>query len=143
MSMPTYFRLSSPEDDRLLADRMKGTSPPETESRLCPIAPTEHCDGTRRISDLALQVRHNDNQRLMIWSWLSECLVHEKLLAKFDGIGLNGYRTRLASLRFRDGQTAAEYRELIVTGWGGVARPESGIRVMKDCRACRWKKYTP
>ena len=35
-----------------------------------------------------------------------------------------------------------DYQELIVTGWAGIARPESGIQVVKSCPACHWKKYS-
>jgi hypothetical protein len=74
---------------------------------------------------------------------LGECLVHEKLLAEFRKANLTGYRTRPATLRFRDRAVTTEYQELVVTGWGGMARPESGIKLRKSCPACRWKKYTP
>jgi hypothetical protein len=32
--------------------------------------------------------------------------------------------------------------ELIVTGWAGVARPESGIELVEDCPGCHLKRYS-
>ena len=32
--------------------------------------------------------------------------------------------------------------ELTVTGWGGMARPESGIRVVEECRYCKRRVYS-
>jgi len=29
-----------------------------------------------------------------------------------------------------------------VTGWAGVARLESGIRIVESCPVCHWKKYS-
>jgi hypothetical protein len=120
---------------------MKGGVVPRIEARACLVG-KPHCAVYRRVSDLALEVNHSDRGKLMIWPWLENCVVHEELLSQFRSANLTGYRTRPATLRFADGAVTAEYMELIVTGWAGVARPESGIHVRNSCPACHWKEYT-
>ena len=148
MNMTVYFHLAKPQGEGLYADRMKGSPKPEQEIRWCPLTKnktdgTRHLDGSRRISDLALQVTHNDRRETMIWSWMSECLIHESLLEEFRRAKLTGVRTRPAEVRFKDGVVSRDYNEMVVTGWAGLARPESGIRVEKSCPACHWKTYSP
>src|ERR1035438_1742245 len=114
--MIAYFHLAPPESERLLAEGMKGSPAPQIETHTCAVGTKTHCDLYRRVSDLELQVRHDDRGQLMIWAWISGCLVHESLLAEFRKANLTGYRTRQAALRFRDGAVTTEYRELVVTG---------------------------
>jgi hypothetical protein len=137
--MITYFHLGRPDSERLLADII--TASASFERSPCPIT-REHLDGNRRLSNLALKVKHNDRDEKMIWTWGGECLVHEQLAEAFHRRGITGFTLRPATLRFRDGFLSNDYSELVVTGWAGVARPESGIRVLKSCPACRWKTYS-
>jgi len=139
--MITYFNLHAPESAHLRADEMEGAPTEERQILRCQ-ASSDHLAGRRRLRDLALQVRHNKRDELIIWPWISGCLIHDRLLAEFKRHELTGYRVRDARVRFRDGVVSRDYRELQVTGWGGVARPESGIRIVKCCQACRWKKYS-
>ena len=87
-----------------------------------------------RIASEAQQTRRTDNSALD--SPEENPIVHEKVLSEFE---------RLVALRgiafpacfgfcFRDGQVSNNYQELIVTGWAGIARPESGIWVQKAAR---------
>ncbi|PYV84977.1 MAG: hypothetical protein DMG93_02985 [Acidobacteria bacterium] len=139
--MPTYFNLHSTDQDRLMADNMRGMLPPVREYRECPIT-TEHMDRDRRLSDLCVKVSHSRRDELIIWCWVEGCLIHKSLLLEFERSGFSGYRLRPASVRFRDGYVSEDYQELIVTGWAGVARLQSGIRIVKNCPACHWKKYS-
>lgn len=136
--MVTYFNLHWPDSERLLADT---ETDEETEDKACPIT-TKHLDGSRRVSPLALTLKHNRRDETMIWCWVEGLVVHERLLEGFEQQGFTGYRTRAATVRFRDGQLSNNYQELIVTGWAGVATPDSGVRVKKGCPACHWKNYT-
>lgn len=73
----------------------------------------------------------------MIWTVFWECLVHQDLICSFRKEGFSGFELRDATVRFLDGSMETElYKELIVTGWGGRARPESGIRLLKQCDRC-------
>jgi hypothetical protein len=139
--MITYFNLHRPETERFFADDMQGAPTEERRTRWC-TAGTRHLAENRRVSDLALEVKHNDRNEIIIWPWLGTCVLHKRLVTEFSRHKLTGYRLREATIRFRDGVVSSDYRELVVTGWAGVARPESGVRVLKSCPACRWKKYT-
>ena len=136
--MVTYFNLASPYSERLMADT---EIEEETEYRACPIT-TKHNDGHRRISQLALTLKHNRRDETMIWCWVEGLVIHEKVLDGFKQQGFTGYRTRASTVRFRDGKLSNEYQEFIVTGWAGIATPESGVRVKRGCSACHWKNYT-
>ncbi|HET9408154.1 MAG TPA: hypothetical protein VFO39_13020 [Candidatus Sulfotelmatobacter sp.] len=124
-----------------MADTMKGAPEEKHEILRCPIT-DEHLDGSRRVSELALQVKHNHTDESIIWAWVDGCVIHQRLLEEFAKREFSGYRLRPATVRFRDGAISKDYRELVVTGWAGVARPESGIRIVKSCRVCHWKNYS-
>jgi len=79
----------------------------------------------------------------MIWTVYRECLVHEDLIRAFRKEAFSGFELRDAAVRFRDGSIESElYKELIVTGWGGRARPESGIRFLRQGERCGTRWYT-
>jgi hypothetical protein len=76
----------------------------------------------------------------MIWG--AGVSVHQSLVEEFAKEGFTGYRLKPALVRFRDGSTSDEYHEFVVTGWAGMASPESGIKLLESCPACQWKKYS-
>jgi len=78
----------------------------------------------------------------MIWGWTGGCAVHESLLAEYEQEGFTGYRTKPATILFRDGQESNEYREFIVTGWAGVASRESGVQLLEECPGCFRRQYS-
>ena len=123
-----------------MAEIVQGTPVFGEQVRPCPLT-SDHLDGSRRVSELILTVKHNRRDEMIIW-WLSGCVVHERLLAQFEQQGFTGFRVRQATVRFRDGTMSREYRELIVTGWAGIARTESGVRVVESCSACHYKRYS-
>jgi hypothetical protein len=139
LEMVTYFSLRGPDSEKLLGNN---ESYGNRESRPCPIT-TEHLDGSRRVGPLKVKVKHNRRDEKMIWCWAFGTLVHEELLAEIEREGFTGYRTQPAEVTFQNGSVSAEYREFIVTGWAGIALPESGVRIAKSCPGCHWKKYTP
>jgi len=136
--MVTYFNLHWPDSERLMGD---SESKVKKEHKACPIT-TEHMGGSRRISPLAVKLARNLRGETMIWCWVEGLVIHERVLDGFRQQGFTGYRTREATVRFRDGKLSNEYHEFIVTGWAGVARAESGVRVKKGCPVCHWKNYT-
>lgn len=66
-----------------------------------------------------------------------------RVIEQFEHEGFTGYRTKPAQITFLDGSTSDEYREFTVTGWAGVVRPESGMKVLESCSGCKWKNYGP
>src|SRR5436190_774981 len=132
--MVEYFRLESPDSQRLLAS---GKRMAPDEITLCPITEgmNQHrC--SRAMGDLRLEVKHNDTEQLLIFAWLESPVVHARLLEEFAKRGFSGYRLRPATVRFRNGDLSCDYSELIVTGWAGVAPPESGIQLIEACSGC-------
>lgn len=142
--MTTYFNLRGPFSEHLLADGSQSAPGVKAQKEIirC-IVNREHIDRRRRVSPLFLQVKHDRRDEEMIWSWGDGYVVHEQLLAEFEQQGFKGYRTGPATVQFGDGSISDLYREFIVTGWAGVAPPESGIRVVESCPGCYWKRYSP
>src|SRR5262245_60326480 len=114
---PEYFHLGSPESERLHASRAK-EAPYEVEYRNCFEDGTHF--HTRRTTDLALEVKHNKRDELMISSWMGPRVVHNSITAEFRNREFTGYQLRPATVRFRDGTVSQEYSELLVTGWAGI-----------------------
>jgi hypothetical protein len=136
--MITYFNLRAPDSEQLLGD---DETYGDREQRPCPIT-TDHIDGSRRVGPMVVRLKHNRRDERLIWCWAYGTLVHETLLTEFEQQGFTGFRSRPATVYFRDAVASDEYHELVVTGWAGIANPESGVRVAKSCPACHWKKYT-
>ena len=134
-----YVHLGDPRSDRLLASRSKD-APYQLEPRRCPLDAQHRQD--RRTTTLALEVRHASRDEQIICSWLGARVVHASLLSEFQKRGFTGYRLKPATVRFADGHISRDYSELIVTGWAGVARPESGITLVENCPGCQRKRYS-
>jgi len=56
---------------------------------------------------------------------------------------VTGFRLKPVTVRFRDGHLSSEYYHLVVVGWAGIARSESGIRLIESCPHCLNKQYSP
>jgi|SRR5271157_1167295 len=90
------------------------------------------------------EVNHNRRDEPVIWtSPFPRCLVHSTFAAEMRSRGYTGYTFRSATVRFRDGYLSHDYRRLVVTGWGGLARPSSGIRIRNLCSGCDVREYSP
>jgi hypothetical protein len=137
-TMITYFNLHRPDSELLLGEDENYRKRLHTS---CPIS-SEHSDGSRRTAPLSVTLKHNRREEMMIWCWVEGQVIHKQLVTEFERHGFTGYRTRQAEVRFKDGLVSTDYQELVVTGWAGVASPESGIQVKKSCPACCWKQYT-
>src|ERR1700730_7171568 len=109
--MNQYHRLAHPVAKSLLASSPKDVRE-KIQWSLCP-ANDEH-RGFRRVSPLAIQVKHNKRDELMIWAWLEGPVIHSTLAAEFKKRGLTGYRLRPASVNFRDGVLSKENFEIKV-----------------------------
>lgn len=135
----TYYSLDRPAD-ALIASFAKDVQH-WVEGPPCSANPSHR--NRRRVSKMTLEVKHNRRDEKLIASIFPERLIHASLADEFASHELTGYRLRPATVRFRDGQVSEDYSELIVTGWAGVARPESGIHLIESCKGCGYKKYSP
>ncbi|HOP79129.1 MAG TPA: hypothetical protein PLZ21_01050 [Armatimonadota bacterium] len=79
-----------------------------------------------------------------IWTWYSQCLIQDKVLNMFKEEGFTGFDVWpvRAKLKTRpnapDAPEIPTLWEIILTGWGGIAPPESGIRVIKIVEGCKY-----
>src|SRR5262249_44338572 len=93
-------------------------------------------------ADLAFEVKHNQRDQWLVFGLFEGIVIHRNLVDEFERRGFTGYRLRPATVRFPDGYLSHDYSELVVTGWAGVAPPESGIELIEACGGCGYKKYS-
>ncbi len=137
-----FARLNSPPYQVLLEwDRLAGRM---HAKKVCPVDSAHNCSG-KRLGDLHLVVLPNTVLQDFLWTWHSDCLVQDKVLRQFMSEGFTGFRPRPVHVRWEQPSTEAlpTLWEIQVTGWAGMARPESGIRRTERCGVCGWQTYTP
>lgn len=77
----------------------------------------------------------------VIWTWLSECLISDKVLSLLNQHRFTGFQTRTAEGTTTKG-SLVRLHELVVTGWGGMATASSGIRLIESCEVCKHRVYS-
>jgi len=77
------------------------------------------------------------------WGWLRDILISERALRILEQNGVTGFEVKPQNVAFarRSMGTAPILFELIVTGWGGLAAPASGLRTTDFCPSCRHRVY--
>jgi hypothetical protein len=138
MNANEYYYIEPVYSDHFYGDGNESYA--QRENLPCPIT-SDHLDGSRRVGELNLRMNHNDRKQWIIW-WFMGLVIHQDVLEEFERANFTGYRTEPAIVRFQDGVISRDYREFIVTGWAGLARPESGVSVRQSCPACHWKNYS-
>ncbi len=113
--------------------------------RNCPLDP-EHAnavrDGTLRIILPSLKIGD------FVWTWYSECCMTERVMQLFQDAGFTGFQAEPVTIRKvrrkpkNPTQEAPRLWELVVTGKGGDAHPDSGIRVFYRCEGCGLVMYS-
>jgi len=116
------------------------------ESVICSVHPGHRRAG-RRLTDLTI-ILPSPRVGDFVWTWYSDCLVTDRVLELFRQAGFSGFEVRPVTVERvkRLGKEGLEdiprLWELVVTGRGGDARPESGIRVIYRCEACGLVEYS-
>jgi hypothetical protein len=103
-----------------------------------------HRHGGSRLSDLSLILPDTEVQDF-VWTWQSECLVTENTLEWLHANGFTGFEVKPVRAKFRKSKKSPPVLwELIVTGWAGLAKAESGIGLdeSRSCRVCGYLRYT-
>jgi hypothetical protein len=140
MIVKTFWHLDGPESQRKLAkwdsDQM------DLESIICPINDGHQHPG-RRHTDLRVTLPGSTVEDF-VWTWYSECLIQDHVLHVLKAKGFSGFEVKPAKARFEKetGKRAPRLWELIVTGWAGLAPPESGINLVEHCQACQHFHYS-
>jgi hypothetical protein len=134
-----FWHLSSPESDAHRAwwndDEM------DLEGIVCPLDPGHQRAGKRLDPLSVLLVRTNVQD--FVWTWYSECLIQDHVLDLFREEGLTGFDVKPVKARFKKKSTDIPPRlwEVVVTGWGGMAPEESGVRLKEICVGCGLSRY--
>jgi hypothetical protein len=112
------------------------------ESVSCPLMPGHGRTG-RRLTPLSVTLRRQPTEDF-VWTWYSECLVTQKVVDLFRSEGFTGYDLQpvTARLQSKAGGLSSQLRELVVTGWAGIARRESGVVLVEECSGCGLKRYS-
>jgi hypothetical protein len=132
-----FWVLRGPPDERALAEWDASV---RLEALTCSVNPDHQRPG-RRLGDLRVVMRRE--LRDTVWTWQGDCLLRSTLGSRLAAEGITGFTTRPATIvNSRSEVVSEDYSELVVTGWGGVAPPESGIRLETSCSVCGLLVYT-
>ncbi|MGN6424366.1 MAG: hypothetical protein ACTHLA_13755 [Asticcacaulis sp.] len=109
----------------------------------CPVDPA-HTRGGKRLSDLHV-ILEDDSPEDFIRTWYSEWIIQDHVLKELREENVTGFEVRPVEARFKNNKNIPpKLWEIVVTGWGGMADPASGITLDKtrSCNACGFLRYT-
>ena len=116
------------------------------EQVTCPLGP-KHMRAGKRIGNLNLELP-TPHLSDFVWTVMSECVITDRVFQLFRSAGFTGFQVRDATIakvkRLRKGSQVVLPRvwELLVTGAGGDAHPDSGIRRLYVCSGCGLQRYS-
>ena len=142
--MPQFWRLTHDAGDQQLAE---WTPDVKFESLMCPADPGHRRTG-RRLTNLSVFLPRRTKD--VVWSWLGDCLIQDKVLRLLQDHEITGYETRPVKAQWKrkwashSSSHIPTLWELVVTGWGGSAGRGSGVGIdaSKSCTACGHTVYT-
>jgi Protein of unknown function (Gmx_para_CXXCG) len=126
---PFYLMVS---DETCIADS-DIKSVPASKIIECPI--NQGHKRSKRLEDLDLVVScalPTD----FIFTWMSDCVIRNSALQVMAENHITGFETRAAQVRVERTGLKIAAKELVVTGWGGMSLPESGIKETYRCPGC-------
>ncbi len=109
----------------------------------CPTDPGHERDG-KRLTNLTVVLPDSEVQDF-VCTWYSELLIQTRALQVLKSVGITGFEVEPVVARFeKSSERPPELWELRVTGWAGIAKPESGIHLDEalTCRVCGHLRYT-
>ena len=111
---------------------------------LCPLSPG-HQRGGKRTTDLKIVLQNTKLDDFIWFDYAGECVIQDRVLQLFRENSLSGFEVRPVKARFeRSNAAPPTLWEVVLTGWAGLAKPESGIELdrTKFCAACGHLRYT-
>jgi len=140
MTQSQFWHLAHPDSTARNAEWVDGEM--ETEKVICAVE-KGHRRGGKRLTNLSIVLR-GEGVEDFVWTWYSECLLQDHVLNLFRRSGFTGFEVKPVEARFRrpSEQEPPRLWELIVTGWGGMAPSESGIRLIEHCPSCGLLHYS-
>lgn len=133
-----FFLLSETKPNRCVAD-LNPDAPYESQKIVCSIFPGHQ--RARRLSPLDMIVPCKSPPDV-IFTWMSDCLIQDRTRQFFLEENLTGFTTRPARIKLQDTNTPFAVSQLVITGWGGMAPPASGIREVERCLKCGHLRYS-
>ncbi len=139
MAPSKFFHLGSGDSTSKLAEWAPGEVDVETVT--CS-ANEGHQHPGKRLTDLSVILPGNTVEDI-VWTWYSECLLTDHALDLFKAAGFTGFEVRPVKARYKRADSGPpRLWELVMTGWAGVAPPESGIRLIEACPSCGHLRYS-
>jgi len=108
------------------------------EQHDCPVDAQHPTGRAGRACDLQITLS-SDKVGDFVWTWYSECLLTDRVLHLFEKAEIRGFQTKPVTVTgVKRGlvKNVPRLHELVVTGWGGEIRNESGIKVVERCPGC-------
>jgi hypothetical protein len=128
-----FWYLEGPKLDRELA-----TWAPEVRVDLitCPLI-EDHKRAGKRLTKLSLVLPFKVTKDF-VWTWAGDLLITERGLAVLRENHITGFEAKGAKAKYKHStdEPSPELYELVVTGWAGLAAPESGLSLIQSCTAC-------
>jgi hypothetical protein len=126
-------------------DKLEYVSGMRMETTLCPLnagLPSQHAmrqHWSRPLKVVGPVQRMTDFE----WTVFRDILIEEDIVDKLQSAKFSGFEVRPVEL-YTTTETPIGRRtfELKVTGWGGMASPESGIKVIKECPYCKRRVFS-
>jgi uncharacterized protein CXXCG len=109
---------------------------------VCP-ANKGHQRGGKRLMDLSVVLPGKDVEDF-VWTWYGDFLIQDHVLSFLKEQRFTGFEVKPVRARFKKKSVEPPPKlwELVVTGWGGMAPPESGIEMTYHCEACGLTRYS-
>jgi hypothetical protein len=139
MKPSQFWHFGSPEETSKLAQW--ANEEVDLEGVICP-ADDGHQRAGKRLTDLSVTLP-GDRCTDIVWTWYNECLLTDRALQLFQAYNFSGFEVKPVKAVFKTRmKEPPRLWELIVTGWAGMAPPESGIHLIEHCEACGHKQYS-
>jgi hypothetical protein len=107
----------------------------------CPVK-DGHQRGGKRLTNLSIRLPGSKVQDI-VWTWPNDCLLTDRVLELLRSSGFTGYEVRPVKAVFKRAKMhPPRLWELVVKGWGGIAPPESGVKLLERCDACNLRYYS-
>jgi hypothetical protein len=112
-----------------------------SEPIFCEADPGHKRAGRPRPEKVTIPTRPTDD---FVWDWASELFLSEPALRVLVQNRITGFETRPVDVVWSrpTTETPPKLFELVITGWGGKASPQSGLKIMKYCPSCRHRVYS-
>ena len=139
----SFWEIGSPSSLRSRAEWNHEAMESALEVVTCSVDSGHQRDG-KRLRELNVVLAERKVQDF-VWTWYSECLLRERTAQVLRSAGLTGFEVKPVGARFRQTpERPPKLCEMIVTGWAGLAKRESGIHPDEraSCRVCGHLKYT-